>query len=145
MVESVNVDELSGALYDGIGLLARRLRLAPIPGDLTLPERSALKRLERGGPATAAALARAEQITPQAMGTTLAALEARGLVERSPDPEDRRRVVMSLSEAGVERLRVRRGVRSRQLAEALERDFEVGELETLLAAAPLIERLAERI
>ncbi|MGC0313487.1 DNA-binding MarR family transcriptional regulator [Kitasatospora acidiphila] len=143
MVQPVNVDDLSAALYDGIALLARRLRQAPIPGDLTLPERSALSRLARGGPATAAVLARAEQITPQAMGTTLSGLEARGLVERHPDPDDRRRVVMSLTGEGVAMLHRRRGARSRQLGEVLERGFTAGELEALAVAAPLIERLAE--
>jgi DNA-binding MarR family transcriptional regulator len=143
--ESAGVDELSAALYDGIGLLAHRLRQTPIPGDLSLPERSALSRLKRGGPATAAALARAEQITPQAMGTTLGALQVRGLVERSPDPQDRRRVVMSLTEAGVEMLRRRRGARSRQLAQVLGERFTAAELAALAAAAPLIERLAESI
>jgi DNA-binding MarR family transcriptional regulator len=62
------------------------LRQAQIEGEQTLPELSALLRLDRGGRATAAALARAEQITPQSMGATLAALEARGLVAREPDP-----------------------------------------------------------
>ena len=80
--------------------VARRLRQAPTPGELTLPERSALSRLDRGGPATSAELARAEQITPQAMATTLSGLEQRGLVRRQNDPHDGRRIIMSLTESG---------------------------------------------
>ncbi|WP_269858196.1 MarR family winged helix-turn-helix transcriptional regulator [Streptomyces sp. RPT161] len=145
MAQSANVDDLGGALYDGIRLIARRLRHASAPGELSLPERSALARLDRGGPATAAELARAEQITPQAMGTTLSGLEGRGLVQRRPDPRDRRRVLMSLTETGLAMLRRKHDARARQLATALEQHFTAAELETLTAAAPLIERLAESI
>src|ERR1700685_4268810 len=95
-----DVNELAGALQAGIGLLLRRLRHVPVDGALTLPADSALARLEMSGPATPGALARAERITPQSMGATLAALEARGLLERHRDPEDGRRAVMSLTEAG---------------------------------------------
>lgn len=65
-----------------IGLFVRLLRQSPVQGELTLPEVSALSRLERAGTATASELARAEQITPQAMRATLTGLEERGLIER---------------------------------------------------------------
>jgi DNA-binding MarR family transcriptional regulator len=128
-----------------IGLLLRRLRQLQAEGELTLPESSALARLDRGGPATASALARLEQISPQSMGATLAALEARGLVERRSDPEDGRRVVLSLSEAGRQVLRSRRDARTELLARALSTGFTRSELRHLMAAAPLLERLAQSI
>jgi len=65
-----------------------------------LPESSALTRLDRGGPATASALAKLEQISPQSMGATLGALEARGLVERRPDPADGRKSLLTVTAAG---------------------------------------------
>ncbi|GAA1908227.1 MarR family winged helix-turn-helix transcriptional regulator [Streptantibioticus ferralitis] len=145
MAQSANADDLGAVLYDGIRLMARRLRHASTPGELSLPERSALSRLNRGGPATAAELARAEQITPQAMGTTLSGLEGRGLVRRNPDPHDRRRVLVSLTETGLGMLRRKHDARARQVATALEQHFTKAELETLMSAAPLIERLAESI
>ncbi|HEX3243147.1 MAG TPA: MarR family transcriptional regulator [Solirubrobacterales bacterium] len=128
-----------------VGLLRRRLRQTPVEGDLTLPETAALARLDRGGPSTASALAREEQISPQSMGTTLAGLEARGLVARAPDPDDGRRVVLSLSGAGRQALRDRRAARTEQLARALAENFTEAELEQLDAAAPLLERLAESV
>ncbi|MFC0435692.1 MarR family winged helix-turn-helix transcriptional regulator [Kutzneria buriramensis] len=145
MSDRLDVDELAAALQDGIGLLARRLRQAPTPGELTLPERSALSRLDRGGPATSAELARAEQITPQAMATTLGGLEQRGLVRRHNDPHDGRRIIMSLTEDGREMLRRKRAARARQLAATLATGFTGDELAALAVAAPLLERLAERI
>ena len=101
MSEDPDAGQVAAALRVSIGLLLRRLRQVQVDGELTLPESSALVRLDRGGPATPSALARLEQISPQSMGATLAALEARGLVERHPDPQDGRRSVMSVTDAGL--------------------------------------------
>jgi DNA-binding MarR family transcriptional regulator len=145
MDQDLDVAQVAGALRMSMGLLARRLRQAKAEGELTLPESSALSRLDRGGPATSAALAKLEQISPQSMGATLAGLEARGLVERASDPGDGRLVVISITEAGLRVLRDRRNAGTRQLAQALSAGFTRSELEQLLAAAPLIERLAEKL
>ena len=145
MSQDPDVNDVAGALQVSISLLRRRLRQAPVEGDLTAPETSALARLDRGGPATSAALARLEQISPQSMGATLGSLEARGLVERRPDPQDGRQAIISLTEAGLRVLRNRRSARTEQLAKALSAGFTRSELEQLMAAAPLIERLAQSI
>jgi DNA-binding MarR family transcriptional regulator len=138
-------EQVAAALRISIGLLVRRLRQVPVPGELTLPETSALVRLDRDGPFTAAALARLEQISPQSMGATLAALEARGLVQRAADPEDGRRVILSLTDAGGEILRDKRDARVQQLARAVASDCTPAEVEQLMALAPLLERLARSI
>jgi DNA-binding MarR family transcriptional regulator len=140
-----DVHEVAGALRVSIGLLSRMMRQVRPDGELTLPESSALARLDRGGPATSSALAKVEQISPQSMGATLSALEARGLVERQPDPRDGRRVVLSVTAAGREALRSKRNARTGQLAQALSAGFTPAELRQLMAAAPLLERLAESI
>ena len=145
MQETPDVPEVASALRVSIGLLLRRLRQVQADGELTLPESSALTRLDRGGPATPSALARLEQISPQSMGATLSALEARGLVERRPDPGDGRRVVVSLSETWRRALRNKRNARVEQLAGALSSGFTHSELQQLMAAAPLLERLAQSI
>jgi DNA-binding MarR family transcriptional regulator len=145
MMMDPDIREVAGALRVSIGLLLRRMRQAQPEGELTLPETSALARLDRGGPTTATALAKLEQISPQSMGATLAALEARGLVERRPDPADGRRAVISATEAGLQVLRNRRNARTEQLAQAMSAEFTRSELRQLMAAAPLIERLAQSI
>jgi DNA-binding MarR family transcriptional regulator len=117
----------------------------PTTDELTLSESAALARLDRGGPATAAALARIEQISPQAMGATLSSLESRALVQRAPDPDDGRRVILSITEAGLGVLRDRRNARTERLAQALSSGFTRAELEQLMAVAPLLERLAQSI
>ena len=145
MSDVPDADEVAAALHVSIGLLRWRLRQGQVTGELSLPERSAMARLDRCGPATPSALARLEQITPQGMGATLAGLEARGLVERRPDPADGRRAVMSLTETGRQALQDRRNARTEQIARALAAGFTPDELATLLTAAPLIERLAQSL
>jgi DNA-binding MarR family transcriptional regulator len=145
MVEDLDVHSVASALQVSIGLFVRRLRQSSVQPELSQPEISALSRLERAGSATTSDLARVDRITPQAMGATLAALEERGLVERRPDPSDGRRVAMSVTTAGQETLRNKRSARTEQLAQALESGFTQAEVATLLAAAPLIERLGESL
>jgi DNA-binding MarR family transcriptional regulator len=145
MPRSPDAAQVAAALRVSVGLLRRRLRQAQVPGELTLPETSALARLDRGGPTTATALARTEQISPQSMGATIAALETRGLVWRAPDPQDGRRAVISVTDAGLQVLWDRRNARTEQLAQALSSGFSREELEQLMAVAPLLERLAESI
>jgi DNA-binding MarR family transcriptional regulator len=145
MAEDLDVGEVAAALRVSIGLLLRRMRQSRPEGELTLPESSALTRLDRGGPATASELARLEQISPQSMGATLGALEARGLIERRADPADGRRAVLSVTGAGQQVLKDKRNARTEQLARALSSGFTPAELRQLKTAAPLLERLAQSI
>jgi DNA-binding MarR family transcriptional regulator len=144
VTQKPDVDGAAEALLSSVGLLARKVRRLRVEGEPTLPERSALAQLDRCGPATSAELARHEQISPQSMGATLAALEARGLVERRADPGDARRIVLSLTAAGRRVRRDKRNVRIRHLADALS-GFTPAEVNRLVAAAPLIERLAQSL
>jgi DNA-binding MarR family transcriptional regulator len=79
------------------------------------------------------------------MGATLSALEARGLVRRDPDAHDGRRVVLSVTDLGRQLLRDKRDARTGQFARALSAGFTLDELNLLMAAAPLLERLAQSL
>jgi DNA-binding MarR family transcriptional regulator len=138
-------EEVAAALRVATGNLYRRLKQSPLHGEATLAETSALGCLERNGPATSSDLARADHISPQSMGVTVAALEERGLIERSRDPLDGRRVVLSITEAGRQVVHDKRGARTAMIAAALRDGFTEAELGQLLAAAPLIQRLAEKL
>jgi DNA-binding MarR family transcriptional regulator len=140
-----DVDQVAGALRAAIGQLVRRLRQVHVEGELTLSQSSALARLDRGGPTTSSALAKLEQISPQSMGATLAALEARGLITRSPDPEDGRRILLSVTAAGQQTVWSARTAKTERLAQALASGFTRAEVQRLAAAVPLLQRLAERI
>lgn len=137
--------EVAAALRIAVGMLFRKLRQIPSGGELTPAETSALSLLDRGGPATSSDLAKLDRISPQSMGVTLAALEQRGLIERQRDPGDGRRIVLSVSQSGRQVLSDRRSARTELIAQALRGGFTSAELDQLHAAAPLLERLAEKI
>jgi DNA-binding MarR family transcriptional regulator len=143
----ISSSELVGtALYDAIVALLRRVRqMKADQGGLTDAESSALSRLQQDGPATSSEVARRQQISPQSMGATFAALEERGLVTRSADPNDGRRILLSASSAAETLQRERRSDRAVRMTRALADSFSPDELHVLQQAAPLIERLAERL
>src|ERR1700761_2386865 len=115
-MDEVASRETATRLRVGIGAFKRRTQETLSEGDLTVPQLTALSRLDRPspsttagpapraqttppavsapsrldrlGPSTTAELARREQITPQAMGATIASLERRDLVARRPDAGD---------------------------------------------------------
>jgi DNA-binding MarR family transcriptional regulator len=128
-----------------VGRIARRLRQAHAVGELTLSEVSVLARLDRDGATSPGTLAEQERVRPQAMGSTLSALEHRGLVRRRPDPVDGRRVVMSVTEVGRTVLRDRRAESTQRIARALSEEFTAAERRKLSAVLPLLDRLAQRL
>jgi DNA-binding MarR family transcriptional regulator len=136
------IRETATRLRISIGAFKRRTQEALAEGDLTAPQLTALSRLDRLGPATTAELARREQITPQAMGTTIAGLEKRALVIRQPDAEDGRRSILNLTPAGRAAIGSGRSAIVDKVADALAESFTSEEIATLGAAARLIERLA---
>ncbi|MER7850341.1 MarR family transcriptional regulator [Kitasatospora sp. NPDC096077] len=111
---------------------------------LTPSQTAVLNRLITDGAAPASALAAAERVRPQSMAATLAGLEEHGLVARRPDPEDGRRQLVDLSEAGVAWIADSRRAREEWLARALQEDLTEAERATVLAALPLIDRLNRR-
>jgi DNA-binding MarR family transcriptional regulator len=127
----------------GISAFRRRSHEALSEGDLTGPQLTALSRLERLGPVTTAELARREQITPQAMGSTVLALERLGLVARAADEGDGRRWLLTVTEAGLAALSSGRSAVTERMTSAMAASFTAEEIATLDAAAPLIGRLAE--
>jgi DNA-binding MarR family transcriptional regulator len=124
--------------------LRRRLRDVAIGGDLTPSQTAVLTRLWKAGASSASALAGAERVRPQSMATIVAALEQRGLIQRTPDPEDGRRQVVSLTKAGRERAESDRQVREEWLARAMQQRYSERERRIILDALSLLERLTEQ-
>jgi DNA-binding MarR family transcriptional regulator len=142
---TVELDRLAGQLSAGLALLVRRLRQVHVDGDLTLSQTSVLVRLERDGPSTPGALAAAEQITPQSVGAILAALGGKGLVSRSGDPSDGRRVFMSITALGRDGLQGVRDEKARRLARAIGEGLTAAEQRQLSDVIPLLQRLGRLV
>lgn len=145
MDEADQTEELAAELMASITVFVAAARTAKPAGGLSAAEVSALLRIKRAGETTSAAVARLEGISPQATGTTIAALEARGLVEREKDADDGRRILLRATDAGLELLDARRDSRTHALARVLAEHFDDAELAAIATAAPLLERLAERL
>lgn len=139
---SPEVTRAASELRAILGRLTRRLRQTSTVGDTTLSQASVLSLLEREGPATPGMLATKERISPQSMGAILIALEGLGLVSRTPDPDDKRSLVISLTGAGNQAIQGARRQKEEHLARALADHFTAEEQQVLSAALPLLERLA---
>jgi DNA-binding MarR family transcriptional regulator len=125
-----------------IGLLMRRARATAASHELSLTESAVMARLAKEGPATTADLARAEGMKPQSMGTTIAALEAIGMVERKPHPTDGRQVNIQLTAKGTAVRNSAKDAKRTWLAQAIAQ-LDDQERETLFGAGEIIKRLAE--
>lgn len=134
-------EEVAQQLASVVGRLLRRLRSSSSESLLTPSQRSVLARLEDGGPATTADLARAEFVRPQSMRLTLGALEEQGLIERAPDPADGRKSVVSVTDTGRTTLAEVRAAKRNWLAESVAAELDGAERRTVAEAATLIERL----
>lgn len=148
------MDEKAGVVSESALVAARELRVllrrlrrrfqeVAAAEDLSAAETSVLARLAKEGPSSASALAGVERVRPQSMATTLAALERRGLIERSADPEDGRRRVVRLTVAGSERGVGAHAAREEWLASALQERYSEGERATITAALGLLDRLTQ--
>lgn len=134
-------DDIAEGLMDLVVGLKRRARAGYDGQTIPYPQHAVLKWLERGGAATVADLARAELITPQAMGGLVATLEEAGYVVRRDDAEDARRRLVTLTPAGRKILAANRAARHRWLGRLLAEQFDADERRTLAAALVLLGRL----
>lgn len=123
--------------------LYRRLRRERSDTGLSLTNLSALGRLDQDGPATASGLAEAERIQPQSVTRVVADLERRGLINRLPDPSDRRRVLLRVSDQGRLLLDEDRRQRDEWLAVAMTTTLTPAEQDILVVAARLLDQLAD--
>src|SRR5207253_2553291 len=89
---------LASELRVVLGQLMRRLRAEH---RFSLSYGAVLGRLDREGPQSVSDLAHAEHVRPQSMAQTVTELEADGLITRHPDPSDRRRALVQLTDEGL--------------------------------------------
>ncbi|HEY6278325.1 MAG TPA: MarR family transcriptional regulator [Streptosporangiaceae bacterium] len=138
---------LATALRISVSRLARRLRVERLVPELAEPALSdtqlaALATLERHGAMTPGELAEHEKVQPPSMTRVIAALVDWELVNRAPDPTDRRQVILSVTSSGRDLVQKVRRRREAWLAKRLA-ELTPQERATLLAAAPILEKLSQ--
>jgi DNA-binding MarR family transcriptional regulator len=140
---ATRISAVAAELRVVIGKLRRRLRGEGHLGDFTPSQVDALVWLEREGPATVTALARALGVRPQSMGETVSALKSAGLVSGAPDPADGRQTVLSLTAMCRDRIEAARLAREDWLFRAIRTKLAPAEQEALAAGVALLQRLVD--
>lgn len=140
----IPLSERAAHLRTAIVRTARRLRqeAAAETTGLTPTSVAALATIERHGPMTPSEIAEIERVKRPTITRTLGCLEREGLIDRSPDPADKRSALVSVNAAGRERLRRLRGRKNAYLARRM-RDLTDEEVETLERATEILERMRE--
>jgi DNA-binding MarR family transcriptional regulator len=108
----------------------------------TLSQLAIVQRIIAEGPTTAAALAAVEHVSQQAIAQSVTILKAGGLVRGERDPQDGRRVLISVTETGRELFDSLSASRKAWLAQAIEAVVDPSERSDLDTAIELLQRLA---
>ncbi len=131
--------QLVARLRLAVSRLARRLRQEAETG-ISPSMLSALASIERLGPCTLGDLAAHEQVQPPTVTRVVARLHEEGLLDRIPDPVDRRIIRVQLSAAGKAFLQRVRTRKNEFLARRL-RDLDASELQAIETAVTALEKL----
>ena len=131
--------ELVGRLRFSVVRLSRLLRQQDESG-FTPTMGAMLATVGREGPITLGDLAAQEQVAPPTITKVVAKLESAGLVERIPDPQDRRVCRVSITAAGERQLETNRSRRNAWLAQRMT-ELPPDELAKLVAAIDVLEHL----
>jgi DNA-binding MarR family transcriptional regulator len=124
--------------------LWKRLRASSPSTGLTQTESSVLFTVARVGAIGMSELARHEDLNPTMLSRVVARLADRGLLERTPHPDDGRVIVVRPTAAGTALREGTLQARTDVLAHELER-LTPDEAAALEAALPVLERLAGRL
>jgi len=117
------------------------MRAERAPSDLSLGQWAALRSLDSHGPMTPSELAAHEKVQPPSMTKIVGNLEAHGYVTRTPDPVDRRQVVVAASDAGRALLADDRRRKDKWVSQRLAA-LDAADRAALAAALPVLEKLS---
>jgi len=120
--------------------LLRRLRHQDLAAGTGPARLSALSVLVFGGPKSLQQLAAAEQVRPPTMSRIVAGLEKQQLVERTPDAEDARKIVLRPTARGIELMQQARLRRITDLARRIA-FLAPQQQKTMSDAATLLQRV----
>ncbi len=135
-------DAQVAAIVRGVLQLGRRLRAQRPRDSVSLSALAILSTLYAQGAMTAARLAEAERLQPQSLTRLIQDLEEKGLIARTPDPDDRRNLRISLTEAGRRAFYYDIAARHTWLSGAMAERLTGDEQALLLMASEVMAKLA---
>jgi len=122
--------------------LSRRVRFERTEDEITDGQRSVLFHLFSDGTQTLGQLSDSDRVSPPSMNRTVNALVERGFVERSGSPDDGRKVLIDLTDAGRSVVTQTRDHRAAWFSHQLD-VLTPDELSTLDAASSILRKLAD--
>jgi DNA-binding MarR family transcriptional regulator len=141
MLTTPPITDVAGHLRLVVTRTARRLR-QEAGADLSPSMISALASIDRHGPLTPSELAAHERVQRPTITRVLARLEELALIDRAPDPADRRSSLITASAEGRTLLRRQRSRKDLYLAQRLA-TLEADDVATLERAAAILERMLD--
>lgn len=130
----------------GVAITRLRSRLREEAGlygtGLSVSQVAVLQSVADRGPVTAAAVAKLQHVSPQAIAQTVAVLEGEGLVGKERDPADGRKTLIHCTEAGARLLTSFKTAGESFLERAIDQLVAPGERADLERAVALLERFA---
>ena len=134
--------KLSVGLYNVLGKILRKLRKQAGKQPFSTTEQAIMALLDSNGKMLPSELADAHFISAQAISQMINRLHEQGAVEKHPDPEDKRKVYLSLTPSGLQQLLAIRLSRSKWLSGAVSEQLSQKEKDTLKEAVEILGRLA---
>lgn len=143
--EPTAIPALAVDLAVAISQIRSRIREEAGEGNrgITVSQLAMLRRLTEQGPMCASALAATEHITQQAIAQRLSLLKPTGYIRTSPDPGDKRRVLVEVTAEGRQMLDSLSVSGQDWLARAISAVVSPEEVPDLVKAVELLERLAQ--
>lgn len=137
------LDSPAAQLRMAVFRFARRLRAERAIDEMSDGQFAVLGALSVHGPHTLGELAERERVTAPSMNRTVNCLEESGWVSRTPDSDDRRKVNIALTDAGIEVVEETVRRRDRFVEEVLA-SLDDDERATLARAAEILQKAVAR-
>jgi len=130
-------------LREQVTRLGKRLRQEAQNSPENWSQMLVLSAIDRmSGSATPSKIAETENMQSSNLASVLRELDARGLITRTPDTEDKRRTRIGLSEDGKAILQASRDQRDEWLSDAVQACLTDDERQQLEAAGAIMEKLS---
>ena len=130
-------------LRESMMAVTRQLRRHRPDNGLTLSQMQLLGEISRAGVTTPAELGVRLHVKVQSLTDSLNGLEARGLLVRRPDENDRRRQLVEITEDGTTLLEADRAERDAWLHTTMRERLSPLEFDLLMLVAPILRKLAD--
>ncbi len=143
-MKGMNNNELASGLRVSVSRLVKVLRSEVRNAEhLSLTERSTLSMLYQNSCMLPSELAAIEKVTGQSMSQIIKKLNSLSYIRRTQSQEDKRKVIIAITEKGKEFIELKRNKSQEWLAKAISEKVSDEEKEILKRAIPVLAKLVD--